>query len=87
MWYTTKVGPDMANAARELVVHMSHPGQEQWRVLGCLIGYLKVKETKGIIIINPKVMKAVMFCHSNYATGKDTRKSVIVLVAIPGDKY
>ena len=26
MWYTTKVGPDMANTARELVVHMINPG-------------------------------------------------------------
>ena len=26
MWYTTKVGPDVENLARELVVHMSHPG-------------------------------------------------------------
>ena len=26
MWYTTKVGPDVENTARELAVHMSHPG-------------------------------------------------------------
>ena len=26
IWYTTKVGPDVGNAARELTVHMSHPG-------------------------------------------------------------
>ena len=26
MWYTTNVGPDMANAARELVTQMSHLG-------------------------------------------------------------
>ena len=28
MWYMTKVGPDVANTAMELVVHMSHPGPE-----------------------------------------------------------
>ena len=28
MWYTTKVGPDVANAARELAVHMSHSGTD-----------------------------------------------------------
>ena len=28
MWYTTKVGPDVVNAARELAVHMSHPDPE-----------------------------------------------------------
>ena len=43
MWYTIKVGPDVANAARELAVHMSRPGTEHWKVLGRLIGYLKVK--------------------------------------------
>ena len=64
MWYTTKVGPDVANTARELVVHMSHPGPENWKALGHLIGYLKGKETKGIIIRKPKVLKAVMTCFS-----------------------
>ena len=84
MWYTTKVRPDVANAARELVVHMSHPGPEHWKVLGRLIGCLKGKETKGIIIRKPKVLKAVMFCDSDYATDKETRKSVSSLVATLG---
>ena len=43
MWYTTKVGHNVANAASDLKVHMSHTGQEHWKALGCLIGYLKVK--------------------------------------------
>ena len=46
-----------------------------------MIGYLKGKETKGIIIINPKVLKAVMFFYSNYATNKETINSVSSLVA------
>ena len=62
MWYTTKVGPDVANAARELAVHMSHPGPEHWKELGRLIGYIKGKETKVTIIRNPKVLKAVILC-------------------------
>ena len=53
---------------------------EHWKALGRLIGYLKGKETKGIIIRKPKVLKAVMFYYSNYATYKDTRKSVSYLV-------
>ena len=48
---------------------------------GRLLGYIKGKETKGIIIINHKVLKAVMFCDSNYATEKETRKSVSGLVS------
>ena len=62
MWSTNKVLPDVANAARELVVHMSHPGPEHWKALGNLIGYLKGKNNRGIIIRKPKVMKAVMLC-------------------------
>ena len=45
MCYTAKVGPDAENAARELAVHMIHPGKEHWKVLGCLIGHLKGKDT------------------------------------------
>ena len=48
MWSTNKVLPDVANAARELVVHMSHPGPEHWKVLVRLIGYLKGGKFKEI---------------------------------------
>ena len=43
MWYTTKMGPDAENAAMELEVHTSHTGTEHWKLLGSLIGYLKIK--------------------------------------------
>ena len=86
MWYMTKVGPDVVNAARELAVYMSHPGPKYWKALGRLIGYLKGKETKGIITRKPKVVKAVMFYDSKYATDKETRNSVSGLVATLGGK-
>ena len=41
MWYTTKVGPDVANVARRLAVHISHPGPEHWKAVGQMIGCLK----------------------------------------------
>ena len=84
MWYATKVGPDVANTASELAVHMSHIGQENYRSLGRLIGYLRGKYTKGIIIGNAKVLKYVIFANSNYAKDKDTRKSVSRLVVTLG---
>ena len=43
MWYTTRVEPDVANAARYLEVHMSHPLKEHWNALVGLIGYIKGK--------------------------------------------
>ena len=61
---------------------MSNPGTEHWNALRRFIGDLKGKEIKVIIIRKPKVMKAVMFCDLNYATEKETRKSVSGLVAI-----
>ena len=57
MWYTTKVGPDVKNMARELEVQISYLGTEHWKKLERFIGYPKGKETKGIIIKKPKVMK------------------------------
>ena len=81
MWYKNKVVPSVVNAERELVVHISHPGSEHWKSLRRLIGYLKGKETKVIFNRNHKVIKTVMFCDFNYATEKDTRNSVIGLVA------
>ena len=80
MWYTTKVGPDVENAARKFSVHMSHPGLEHLTALGRLIGYIKDKDTKGLIIRKTKVLKAIMFCDSNYATDKETINSVSSLV-------
>ena len=84
MWYKTNVGPDVANLEMDLAVHMSHPGPEHCKALGRLIGYLKVKQTKGIIISKPKVQKLVIFCYFNYATYKETRNSVSGLVATLG---
>ena len=76
MWYMTKVGPDVESATGGLAVHMSHPGPEHWKTLGNLIGYLKGKETKGIVVREPKVLRSDIFCYYNYATDKDTRNSV-----------
>ena len=68
MWYTIKVGPDVANTSRELAVHMIHHGTEHWKALRCLVRYVKGKDTKGTVIRNTKVPKAVMLCDLNFAT-------------------
>ena len=75
-WYTTNLGPDVANAARELAVNMSHPGPEYWKALGRLIGYIKGKGTKGIITRKPKFLKAGLFCDLNYVTYMEIIKNV-----------
>ena len=44
----------------------------------------KRKKERRIIIRNPEVLKAVIFCDSHYATDKETRKNVSGLVATLG---
>ena len=46
MWYTTKLGPDVENAARELAVYMSYTGPENCKALEHMIGYIKGKKYK-----------------------------------------
>ena len=67
MCYNTKVLPDMVNDTRQLVVHNSYSGTEHCKALVSLIGYLKGKETKSILIRKTKVLEAVLFCDYNYA--------------------
>ena len=52
--------------------------------MGHLIGGIKGKDANGIVIIKPKVLKDVMFYDYNYATEKETRKSVSGLVSTIG---
>ena len=70
MGCTTKVGSGVTNTATDLNIHMIHPGTEKWKSLGSFIGYLKGKETKVVIVRNPKVLKAVIFFESNCGTKK-----------------
>ena len=74
----------MVNAARELGVQMNYPEPEHWKALGRLIGYIKGKEVKGIIIRSPKVLKAFMFCDFNHTTDKETKNGISGLVATLG---
>ena len=46
----------------------------------------KSKKTKLIKVRNPKILKAVMFCDSNYSMHKETRKSISGQVATLGGK-
>ena len=63
---------------------MSHPGPEHQKEMQHMLGYLKGKNTEGIIIRKPKIIKSIMF-FSKYSTDKETRKSVRGIVATLGD--
>ena len=71
MYYTTKIGPECVNAARELAQHMSNPGQEHWKALERLIGYLRSQKGNGLIYRRPREMRVIAYADANYATNVD----------------
>ena len=77
MWYTTKVGPDVANTPRDFSVHISNPGPEYYKALERLIGYLKLKKIKWIIIRKPIVLKSFFFIPIMPWIRKQERVSVV----------
>ena len=39
-----KTYPKLANAAQELSSHMENPGEEHWKSIGRMVGYLKLRQ-------------------------------------------
>ena len=76
MFYTTKLGPDMAYAVRDLAAHMSNPGETHWEALERVVGYLKGKELKGIKLFKPEQLRIISACDADFAKCPTTRKSV-----------
>jgi hypothetical protein len=46
LYYTTKMAPDIGNAARELATHLSNPDEEHWKASEICDGYLCHSDTK-----------------------------------------
>ena len=70
-----KTYPELANAARELSSHMENPGEEHWKSIGRMVGYLKHEAEHGLRFNRPKDLTIVGIVDSDFATNKDTRKS------------
>jgi hypothetical protein len=77
LYYTTKVGQDMENGARELSWNMSNPNEEHWKVIeqcvGCLAGMLK---DQGVIFRKPRELRLISYGDSDYVKCEDTRRSI-----------
>ena len=56
MYYAVKVGPDCANAVRDLARHMKNPGVEHWKAMERIVGYLKGKSLHGLFMHRPSSM-------------------------------
>ena len=76
MYYSTKIAPECANAARELAQHMASPTEPHWKAMDRFIGYLKGKEQHQFVYNRPRELRVIAFADSNYATSPDDRKSI-----------
>ena len=84
MYYVTKIGPDCANAVRELSQYMSNPGTEHWKQMTRVIGYLKGKEKHTLVFRKPERLQLLSYVDSNFATNPDMRRSVTGMICTIG---
>jgi hypothetical protein len=84
MWFTRKLMPECGNAIRELATSMDNPGEDHWRAMKRLVGYINKHETVELRLMKPKDLKVYAYVDSNYATNKETRKSVTGFVLTIG---
>lgn len=75
MWLVRKVAPECGNAVRELAMFMDSPGEEQWKSMARLVGYLDATDVY-LKLRQPINLKVYAWVDSNYATNVETRKSV-----------
>ena len=66
LFYIVKVGPDCANAGRDLARHMANPGPEHWKAMGRMAGYLKNKIMHGHIMRVPRNLSVVNYSDASY---------------------
>jgi transposase InsO family protein len=76
MWFCKKVMPECGNAIRELASSMDRPGEQQWRSLERLIGYISNNDPATLVLRKPRDLKVYGYVDSNWATNKETRRSV-----------
>jgi hypothetical protein len=76
MYYTTKVGPEVSNAARDLASHLSNPGTEHWKALERCVGYITHQKKPSLVFRTPRELRSISLCDSDYAKNEDDRKSI-----------
>ncbi|KAI2499613.1 Reverse transcriptase (RNA-dependent DNA polymerase) [Fragilaria crotonensis] len=76
MYLTTKLAPDLANAARELAQHLSNPGEDHWKALDRMVGHIKLRPYEGLTYRRPKELRPISMVDSDYAKNTDNRKSI-----------
>ena len=76
MYLSTKLAPDLGNAARDLAQHLSNPGEEHWKALDRMVGHIKMRPYEGLIYSRPKELRPISMVDSDYAENTDNRRSI-----------
>jgi hypothetical protein len=76
-----KCVPDCANAVRDLCGHMESPGEEHWKALGRLIGYLKGNYRPLKLRSCPTELRAMGAADADWGTSEVDRKSIGAFVS------
>jgi len=71
LYAVTKVIPDCANAIRDLTCHLSTPGEEHWKALTRIMGYLK-HHYKPLKMRAPTELRVVAIFDADWATDNKT---------------
>jgi hypothetical protein len=77
LYLMTKIGPTLANAARELSAHMSNPGERHWKALERFVGYLSniPREKWSITFLRPIDKRAYHYSDNGYQLTKEDSMS------------
>ena len=76
LWLVKKHTVDCCNITRELSRHMQGPTQAHWKAAERVLGYLIKNGNKELKLRKPKELRIEAFVDSDFATNKETRKSV-----------
>jgi hypothetical protein len=83
LYAVLRVLPDCANAIRDLTCHLSSPGEQHWKALAYLLGYLK-HNYKRMKLRSPLMLRVINGFDSDWGSNKDDRKSISSLLTTIG---
>jgi hypothetical protein len=83
LYAVTRVIPDCANATRELTCHLTAPGEDHWKALRRLLGYLK-HHYKPLKMRAPAELRVIAMFDADWATDKNDRRSISSYVTTIG---
>jgi hypothetical protein len=76
LYYTTKMAPDIRNAARELTTQLSNPNEEQWKALERCVRVICYSEHEGLILRGPRELTSISDTELDYAKDENGRKRI-----------